>query len=74
MIRGNVGANVYFCDAAFARKSSVMEYDDRRSSILVGIKEILEPYFSEKQNIFEEEIAKNLYGIFYEALNKSEFD
>jgi len=74
LIRGGSPARVYFCDAAFARNTAfkVEDSDKASTSLLVGIINILAPYFNENSHISEHEkvLVKTLYGPFYQALNK----
>jgi hypothetical protein len=74
LVRGGCPARVYFCDAAFAPRSAAREEapDDERSSLLVGIHDVLHPYFNDDKtsSISQEDrtIARILYGPLYEAL------
>jgi hypothetical protein len=74
LVRGGCPARVYFCDAAFAPRSAAREEapDDERSSLLVGIHDVLRPYFNDDKtsSISQEDrtIARILYGPLYEAL------
>lgn len=74
LIRGGVGAEVIFADAAFAKKSAYNDIDSLRTSMLIGIEEILSQYFKSgnKNRDFEYEIARNLYSPFYNALKEIE--
>ena len=76
LVRGGSPAYVYFCDAAFAPNSaSGNEQGDRAStSLLVGMKAVLHPYFvpnSDKQHP-ESLLVQALYGPFYKALSTME--
>ncbi len=46
---GGGPARVYFCDAAFARRTADKDEgpDDAQSSLLVGMRHLLAPYFAQ---------------------------
>lgn len=74
LVRGGCPARVYFCDAAFAPRSADREKtpDDERSSLLVGIHNVLRPYFVDGKTSpvprEDRTIVRILYGPLYEAL------
>ncbi len=76
LIRGGCQAEVFFCDAAFARRTAFNDDigDEPITSLLVSIKEVLRPYFatdSEREIApRERELVQALYGPFYTAIEK----
>jgi len=72
LVRGGSPAHVYFCDAAFAINSAAgdEEGDRASTSLLVGMKRILRPYFAphSSQPHPESALVQALYGPFYHAL------
>lgn len=70
LIRGGVRANVYFCDAAFAEQSVLGEPDTARTSLLVGMRDLLAPYFDPTSSVpaRDRAIAEALYQPFFQAL------
>lgn len=73
LVRGGSRARVLFCDAAFATRSaeSSEDHDDASSSVLVGIRRVLRPYFDPRSatNPGERLLVDVLYGPFYQAIN-----
>ena len=63
LIRGGVGANIYFVDGAFAPESAFSKIDTSSNSLLVSILEEINKYRGEV-------IAENLY----EPFNKPMLD
>lgn len=73
LIRGGSPANVYFCDAAFAPHSAAKdgELDTPSTSLLVGIRHVLRPYFNENTGSAKEKnLVQALYGPFYGAMQQ----
>ena len=76
LIRGGSPARVFFCDAAFAKRTAFQdELDDEPiTSLLVSIKEVLAPYFAPDSNSQisdrDRELVRALYGPFYTAIEK----
>jgi len=72
LVRGGSPAHVYFCDAAFAinSASSAEEGDRASTSLLVGMKRILSPYFvsDAAKSHPESALVQTLYGPLYKAL------
>jgi hypothetical protein len=70
LIRGGQAARVYFCDAAFAPRSAEGENDTASTSLLVGMQEVLRPYFDVNSEVSQtdRELASTLYGPLYSAL------
>lgn len=74
LIRGGVRARVFFCDAAFARRTAFQDEEPEVActSLLVSIKQVLRPYFTPNSNskITEQErsLVQALYGPFYTAI------
>jgi len=74
LIRGGSPARVYFCDAAFAGRTAGGEEtgDEPATSLLVGFKSVLQPYFNPDPNSKitpqERALVRALYGPFYQAL------
>ena len=74
LVRGGVRARVFFCDAAFARRTAFQD-EEREvacTSLLVSIKQVLRPYFKPDSNskITEQDrsLVQALYGPFYTAI------
>lgn len=72
LIRGGMSAQVYFCDAAFAPNTPLGQPDTVRSSLLVGMLELLRPYFDvdPKKPVAPRDraVAQALYEPFFQAL------
>jgi hypothetical protein len=71
LVRGGCDARVFFCDAAFARltATSVEGGDTEVSSLLVNMRRVLRPYFTEVcPSATDQELVRVLYGPFYDAL------
>lgn len=72
LVRGGSPAHVYFCDAAFAinSASSAEEGDRASTSLLVGMKRVLRPYFvlQPDKSHTESALVQALYGPLYKAL------
>ncbi|MDF2883033.1 MAG: hypothetical protein K0R54_3590 [Clostridiaceae bacterium] len=73
LIRGGQSARVYFMDAAFAIEIAKGSGNERfNNSMLLGIKEVLDPYFDEDEietNTINKNLAMALYGPFYKAIS-----
>ena len=72
LVRGGSEAYVCFCDAAFAPRTASSDEapDDASSSLLVGMKAVLRPYFDDKTSdtLSDSTLVRTLYGPFYHAL------
>ena len=73
LVRGGRPARVFFCDAAFAPRTAghADEPDTPESSLLVGMREVLHPYFSpDDRSVSESDrlLVQTLYGPFFKAL------
>ncbi len=75
LIRGGKDAKIFWCDAKFSINTAKMEGEDTaNSSILVGIRDLLEPYFNEDNseiNPRDKQIVRSLYSPFYQAIAKT---
>lgn len=74
LIRGNANAQVFWCDAKFAPNSAKNEDgkdDTAASSILVGMVNLLRPYFENDPQISRSDrlIVQSLYRPFYLAIS-----
>lgn len=74
LIRGNADAEVFWCDAKFAPNSAKNEDgkdDTAASSILVGMVNLLRPYFENNPKISRSDrlIVQSLYRPFYQAIS-----
>jgi hypothetical protein len=75
LVRGGVPAQVFFCDAAFAPYTALRADTDRdiaRTSLLLGLREVLAPYFEPTCHDPDRHLVDALYGCLYEALNQIE--
>ena len=76
LIRGGSPARIYFCDAAFASRSAAYEErpDHVASSLLVGMRHILQPYFEKNSTVLQKErtLVQALYGPFYHTIEHME--
>ncbi|GAA5117993.1 hypothetical protein [Haloechinothrix salitolerans] len=75
LVRGGVPAEVYFCDAAFApnaARRSENSSDDASLSLLIGLREVLAPYFADDCADPDTYLVETLYGCLYEALAQLE--
>ncbi|AOW98996.1 hypothetical protein BJP34_05640 [Moorena producens PAL-8-15-08-1] len=78
LIRGGSNAELFWCDAKFAQKAAQMDEEEKdtpSTSILVGIRDLLKPYFEEscedsgeQINKIDQQIVQALYGPFYHAI------
>ncbi len=77
LIRGGCPARVFFCDAAFAPNTASGEGqpDTAATSLLVGMEQVLRPYFEPNSQVqispIEKKLVKALYEPFYEAIKKT---
>lgn len=74
LIRGEANAQVFWCDAKFAPNSAKNEDgkdDTAASSILVGMVNLLRPYFENNPQISRSDrlIVQSLYRPFYQAIS-----
>jgi hypothetical protein len=75
LVRGGCAAQVFFCDAKFAPRLAHLERGDRESSsLIVGMLEVLRPYFDypSSQTLREKDLVRILYGPLYSALENME--
>ncbi len=72
LVRGGNPARVYFVDAAFAPQTAELQKDTSKSSLLLGIRAVLEPLFKTPKSQLEAALAERLYGAFYKALSHME--
>lgn len=75
LLRGGHGAKIYFCDAAFApntarRGESEGDLDDASTSLLLGMREVLAPYFDPTGTNTDRHLVQTLYQPLYQALEK----
>jgi hypothetical protein len=71
LVRGGQAAKVYFCDAAFAPKTAQRSdntLDDASTSLLYGIRDVLEPYFAGDGVHADRHLVQALYHPLYRAL------
>lgn len=75
LVRGGCDARVYFCDAAFARRTSTGEDegDTPATSLLVSMRRVLQPFFEAEARHMPPDtvqLVQILYGPFYDALTR----
>ncbi len=73
LVRGGCAAQVFFCDAKFAPQTARLEDgDSENTSLIAGMRKVLRPYFDSASNktARERDLARILYGPFYQALEK----
>jgi hypothetical protein len=73
LVRGGQPARVYFCDGAFAPRTGQRETDERdvvATSLLMGLREALDPYFAPSTTEPDHELVQVLYQPLYEALSR----
>jgi len=71
LVRGGQAAKVYFCDAAFAPKTAQRTdntLDDASTSLLWGMRDVLEPYFAADGTDADRHLVQALYNPLYQAL------
>jgi hypothetical protein len=71
LVRGGVPAQVYFCDAAFApgyASRSDDARDDDTTSLLLGLRDVLAPYFHPRSIDSDRYLVEALYGCLHDAL------
>jgi pPIWI RE three-gene island domain Z len=76
LIRGSSNAELFWCDAKFGLNVAQMneQEDTPSTSILVGIRDLLQPYFEEDDPQItqrDRQIVQALYRPFYEAIAKT---
>lgn len=76
LIRGSSDAELFWCDAKFGLNIAQMndQEDTPSTSILVGIRDLLQPYFEEDDPQItqrDRQIVQALYRPFYEAIAKT---
>lgn len=74
LVRGGCEARVHFCDGAFAPLSLKGEEDTEKTSILVGMIQVLRDYLEEDGIASQQDktIAYQLYSAFYKGLKECE--
>jgi hypothetical protein len=81
LVRGGREARVYFCDAAFARRTADGDEggDTPVSSLLVSMRRVLRPFFDDDRDVtqkvpspHERALVRILYGPFYAAIAQIE--
>ncbi|MBF6238720.1 transposase [Nocardia otitidiscaviarum] len=75
LVRGGEPAQVFFCDAAFApavAQRSDTARDDDSTSLLIGLRDILAPYFRPDCTDADRDLVDALYGCLYTALSTIE--
>ena len=75
LVRGGCAAQVFFCDAKFApRRANLEEGDQENTSLIIGMLEILRPYFDDNsgKSLREKDLVRILYGPLYWALENME--
>lgn len=72
LVRGGVPASVWFLDAKFAPRSAEGEKDTPVTSLLLGLRWILQPYMEQLRgrhiSARDRALAQELYGWFYDSL------
>jgi hypothetical protein len=72
LVRGGQAAKVYFCDAAFAPKTAHRtdnDLDDASTSLLLGMRDVLAPYFDPASADADRHLVKALYQPLHQALS-----
>jgi hypothetical protein len=73
LVRGGKPAAVYFCDAAFAPVTASPDEDGQdtaETSLVLGLRSVLEPYFRAGYHGTDRHLAEALYGPLYQALSR----
>jgi hypothetical protein len=73
LVRGGKAARVYFCDAAFAPAAGRRTgggSDVVGTSLILGLRSVLEPYFAEGCDLPDRHIVEALYSPLYQALHR----
>jgi hypothetical protein len=73
LVRGGQPARVYFCDGAFAPMTGQRENEDRdavATSLLLGLRHVLDPYFTEDSAEPDRELVQTMYRPLFEALRR----
>ncbi len=73
LLRGGQAARVYFCDAAFApntarRSDDAADVDDAGTSLLLGMRAVLDPYFEPAGTHADRYLVQALYQPLHRAL------
>ena len=73
LLRGGQAARVYFCDAAFApntarRGDDATDLDDASTSLLLGMRDVLAPYFDPAGTDADRHLVQALYQPLHQAL------
>ncbi|BCY13183.1 transposase [Actinoplanes sp. L3-i22] len=75
LLRGGQAAKIYFCDAAFApntarRSDNIADIDDASTSLLLGMRAVLDPYFAPAGDDADRHLVQALYQPLHRALTK----
>jgi hypothetical protein len=73
LVRGGKPAAVYFCDAAFAPVTASPDEDGQdtaETSLVLGLRSVLEPYFRAGYHGTDRHLAEALYGPLHQALSR----
>jgi hypothetical protein len=73
LVRGGKPASFFFCDAAFAPVTANQEeegHDTAETSLAVGLRSVLEPYFNDGSVDPDRFLVQELYGPLYQALSQ----
>jgi hypothetical protein len=73
LLRGGQAAKVYFCDAAFAPKTAQRaddDLDDASTSLLLGMRDVLAPYFEVAGSDPDRHLVRALYQPLHQALTR----
>jgi hypothetical protein len=71
LLRGGQAAKVYFCDAAFAPNTARNvdgDLDDASTSLLLGMRDVLAPYFAPDNQHSDRYLVQALYQPLHQAL------
>lgn len=75
LVRGGKPASVYFCDAAFAPVTASPDeqgQDTAETSLALGLRSVLDPYFREDSTDPDRHLVQALYGPLHQALSQIE--
>jgi pPIWI RE three-gene island domain Z len=73
LVRGGKPAAVYFCDAAFAPVTASADEDGQdtaETSLVLGLRSVLEPYFRPGYDGTDRHLVEALYGPLHQALRQ----
>jgi len=73
LVRGGKPAAVYFCDAAFAPVTASADedgHDTAETSLVLGLRSVLEPYFRVGYDGTDRHLVEALYGPLHHALSQ----